>query len=224
MAVTIPSAMSSTWVSVRVCSPEPKIGSGRWPASTLRIRSGTVWAMPGSSSGISPGPVGVEGPADREGQLVLVVQGAAVHLARELGEAVGRARRRAVAQVLLGGGELRGPLEHHRRRHVDQPLDLSLQRGPEHRVVEAVVDLEQRVGQAVEVADAAHDRRQVDHVASSRARPRAPRRARAGRRCAPRRPRASRPAPRAGRRRAPPAPSRTSRLHHRARRSCRRRR
>jgi len=56
VAVTMPSAMSSTWVSVRVCSPEPKIGSGRSPASDLRSRSGTACAMPGSSSGISPGP------------------------------------------------------------------------------------------------------------------------------------------------------------------------
>ena len=56
VAATIPSAMSSTWVSVRVCSPEPKIGSGRSRCSDLRIRSGTAWAMPGSSSGISPGP------------------------------------------------------------------------------------------------------------------------------------------------------------------------
>ena len=56
MAVTMPSAMSSTCVSVRVCSPEPKISSGRCPDSTLRIRSGTACAMPGSSSGSSPGP------------------------------------------------------------------------------------------------------------------------------------------------------------------------
>ena len=56
VAVTIPSAMSSTCVSVRVCSPEPKIGSGRIRARDLRSRSGTACAMPGSSSGISPGP------------------------------------------------------------------------------------------------------------------------------------------------------------------------
>ena len=56
MAVTMPSAMSSTWVSVRVCSPEPKIGNGRMRASDLPIRSGTTWAMPGSASGTSPGP------------------------------------------------------------------------------------------------------------------------------------------------------------------------
>ena len=58
IAVTIPSAMSSMCVSVRVCVPSPKIGSGA-PAAALRhlrIRSGTAWAMPGSSSGISPGP------------------------------------------------------------------------------------------------------------------------------------------------------------------------
>ena len=56
IAATTPSAMSSMCVSVRVCSPEPKICSGCWPDSALRIRSGTAWAMPGSSSGISPGP------------------------------------------------------------------------------------------------------------------------------------------------------------------------
>ena len=57
IAVTIPSAMSSTWVIVRVCSPEPKISSGRRPVSALWIRSGTAWAIPGSStSGSSPGP------------------------------------------------------------------------------------------------------------------------------------------------------------------------
>ena len=53
--------MSSTWVSVRVCSPDPKIGSGRVPASTLRITSGTMCAMPGSSSGSSPGPYALKG-------------------------------------------------------------------------------------------------------------------------------------------------------------------
>ena len=42
-------------------------------------------------------PVGVERAADRVGQPVLVVQGAAVDLAGELREAVGRVRRRAVA-------------------------------------------------------------------------------------------------------------------------------
>ena len=57
IAVTIPSAMSSTWVSVRVCSPLPKICSGRCPDRTLAIRSGTACAIPGSSgSGSSPGP------------------------------------------------------------------------------------------------------------------------------------------------------------------------
>ena len=62
IAVTIPSAMSETWVSVRVCSPEPKICSGRWPESTFAIRSGTAWAIPGSSrSGSSPGPYALNG-------------------------------------------------------------------------------------------------------------------------------------------------------------------
>ena len=61
IAVTIPSAMSSTCVSVRVCSPDPKIDSGRCPASALRIRSGTACAIPGSSSGSSPGPYALKG-------------------------------------------------------------------------------------------------------------------------------------------------------------------
>jgi len=59
IAVTIPSAMSSTCVSVRVCVPSPKIGSGSSSepsAMHFLIRSGTACAMPGSSSGISPGP------------------------------------------------------------------------------------------------------------------------------------------------------------------------
>ena len=34
IAVTIPSAMSSMWVSVRVCVPSPKIGSGAPPAGS----------------------------------------------------------------------------------------------------------------------------------------------------------------------------------------------
>src|SRR6185437_8276780 len=56
IAVTTPSAMSSMWVSVRVCSPEPKICRGRCPERTFLIRSGTICAIPGSASGISPGP------------------------------------------------------------------------------------------------------------------------------------------------------------------------
>ena len=76
--------------------------------------------------------VGVERAADRVRQAVLVVERAAVDLARELREAVRRVRRRAVAQVLLGGGKHRGALEHHRRRHVHQALD-PLARAPPGR-------------------------------------------------------------------------------------------
>ncbi len=56
IAVTIPSAMSSMCVSVRVCVPSPKICSGFCPLSTFLMTSGTMCAMPGSGSGISPGP------------------------------------------------------------------------------------------------------------------------------------------------------------------------
>ena len=94
-------------------------------------------------------------------------------------------------------------LEDHRARHVDEALDGVVERGAHDRVVERVVDLGQRVGELVEVGDAADDRRQVDDVRAARGRRRAPRRGRAGRRCGPRSSRASTAAPRAGRRRAP---------------------
>ena len=68
-------------------------------------------------------PVGVERAADRVRQAVLVVQRAAVDLAGELREAVGRARHRASEHVLLGGRELGRALEDHRRGHVHEPLD-----------------------------------------------------------------------------------------------------
>ena len=97
VAVTIPSAMSSMWVIVRVCSPEPKICSGFWPDSTFLITSGTMWAMPGSSSGISPGPYALNGRQIVYSQPVLVVQRAAVELAGQLREAVRRRRDRRVA-------------------------------------------------------------------------------------------------------------------------------
>jgi len=62
IAVTIPSAMSSTCVIVRVCSPEPKISSGLRPVSDFWIRSGTACAIPGSSAcGSSPGPYALNG-------------------------------------------------------------------------------------------------------------------------------------------------------------------
>ena len=165
--------MSSTCVSVRVCSPDPKIGSGRAPPQHLADHVGDHVRDAGLVLGQLARPVGVEGTADRVRQPVLAMQSPAIHLTGQLREAVGRARRRAVEQVLLAGGELGGPLEHHRRRHVDQPLDALLQRGAEDGVVEAVVHLEQRVRELVEVGDPAHDRRQVDHVrAAGAGRPR----------------------------------------------------
>src|SRR4051794_9550065 len=116
------------------------------------------------------GAVGVEGTADREGQAVLLVERAAVLLARQLREPVGRAGDGADLDVLLRGRELRGAFEDHRGGHVDEPLHPLLQRCPEDRVVERVVDLEQRVREVVEVADAADDRREVDDVVAARPR------------------------------------------------------
>ena len=60
------------------------------------------------------GSIGVERPADRVRQAVLRVGGAAVDLAGQLGEAVRRARHRALRQVVLGRGEELGTLEDHR--------------------------------------------------------------------------------------------------------------
>ena len=105
--------MSSTCVSVRVCSPEPKIGSGRMAGERLADQVGHGVGDARLVVGHLARPVGVERAADRERQAVLVVRGAAVDLAGELGEAVGRARHRAVAQVALGRRELLGALEHH---------------------------------------------------------------------------------------------------------------
>ena len=106
IAVTIPAAMSSTCVRVRVCSPEPKIGSGPRAGQHLADHVGDHVRDARLVVGQLARPVGVERAADRVRQAVLVVQGAAVDLAGELREAVGRARRGAVEQVLLGGREL----------------------------------------------------------------------------------------------------------------------
>ena len=138
------------------------------PRERLADQVGHGVGDPGLVLGQLAGPVGVEGPADREGKAVLVVEGAAVDLAGQLGEPVRGARGGTVEQVLLGGGELGGALEHHRRGHVHQALDALVERRPEDAVVEAGVHLEQRVRQPVEVGDAADDRGQVDHVRAAR--------------------------------------------------------
>ena len=87
IAVTIPSAMSSTWVSVRVCSPEPKISQRALAGEHLVDQVGHARARcPARLGGHLAGAVGVEGPADRVGQPVLGVRRAAVDLAGELRE------------------------------------------------------------------------------------------------------------------------------------------
>ena len=223
IAATMPSAMSSTWVSVRVCSPEPKICKRPLAGEHLADQVGHGVRDAGLVVGQLARAVGVEGPADREGQAVLVVRGAAVDLARELGEAVGGERHGAVGQIVLGRREQLGALEHHRGGHVHEALHLQLERRADDGVVERVVDLGERVGQPVEVGDPADDRGEVDHVgAALRGRARLGR-ARAGRRCAPRSPRASTGAPRARRTRAPRRPGRRAAAGRPRRRSCRRR-
>ena len=166
VAVTIPSAMSSMCVSVRVCVPSPKIGSGApaRQAQALADEVGDHVGDPRLVLGHLAGPVGVERAADRVGQAVLVVRGAHVDLAGELGEPVGRARDRRVDDVLLGRRVLGRALEDHRARDVGEALDVVVERRAHDGVVERVVDLGQRVGQLVEVGDPADDRRQVDHV------------------------------------------------------------
>ncbi len=67
--------------------------------------------------------VGVERAADRVRQPVLVVRRAAVDLARQLGEAVGRERERAAVEVVLGRRELLRALEDHRGADVGEALD-----------------------------------------------------------------------------------------------------
>ena len=159
-AVTIPSAMSSTWVGVRVCSPEPRMRSGRCPERTCAIRSSTASVVRDlapdarSDAGLAgrgpAGAVGIAWPADRVLQAVLVVCRAAVDLAGELREAGGRQRRRAVRQVGLGRRELAGAFEHQRGGDVREALHVELERRANHRVVERVVDLDERVRQALQ--------------------------------------------------------------------------
>ena len=50
---------------------------------------------------------------------------------------------------------------------MNEPLDALVERRVEDRVVESGVGLEQRVRVAVEVADPADDRREVDHVGAA---------------------------------------------------------
>ena len=109
-------------------------------------------------------PVGVERAADRVREPVLVMGGAAVDLAGQLGEAVGRERHGAVVDVVLARRVLLGALEDHRGGDVHEALHVGVQRGPEDGVVERVVDLGERVRELVEVRDPADDRRQVDDV------------------------------------------------------------
>ncbi len=143
-------------------------------ASTLAIRSGTAWAIPGSSRiGQLARSVGVERAADREPQAMLIVGGARVDLAGELGEAVGRARRRTGVDVRLGGGEFGRPLEHHRGGDIGKALDVLLDRGVDDRARERVVDFGQGERELVEVGDTADDRRQMDHVRAAAQAPRA---------------------------------------------------
>ena len=92
------------------------------------------------------GAVGVERPADRVGQAVLVVQRAAVDLAGELREAVGRARRRArrAGAPRWSGTRWRARTPSTRTRTTSRSTPL-VERRAEDGVVEPVVHLEQRV-------------------------------------------------------------------------------
>ena len=74
----------------RLARPSRRSAGGRWPARTLRIRSGTTCAMPGLVGRSLARAVRVERAADREGQAVLLVRRAALDLAGQLREAVGR--------------------------------------------------------------------------------------------------------------------------------------
>jgi hypothetical protein len=170
VATTMPSAMSSMWVSVRVWVPSPKIGSGS-PSGQRQALLDDVGDHVGDAGlvlGHLAGAVGVERPADRVLQPVLVVGGAHVHLAGELGEPVGRAGDRRVVDVRLGRRVLRRTLEDHRGRDVGEALDVAVERRADDAVVQRVVHLGEGVRQLVEVADAADDRREVDDVRAPR--------------------------------------------------------
>ena len=177
--------MSSTCVSVRVCSPEPKICERPLSRQRLsdqvrdRVRDPRLVGIRQLTR-----PVGVERAADRVAQSMLVMRRARVDLAGELREPVCRAGRRAAVDVALCGRKLGRALEHHRRGNVDKPPHVALDGGVDDRARERVVHLGQRERELVEVRDPTDDRRQVDHVLSSRRAPRGRPRGRAGRRSA----------------------------------------
>src|ERR671936_714001 len=97
--------------------------------------------------------VGVEGAADGVPEAMLLMSGAHVRLTSQLREPVGRTRCWAQKNVLLAGGELGCPLEHHRGGNVDEPLDALIERGANDRRGERVVGLDDGVGKLVEVRD-----------------------------------------------------------------------
>src|SRR5437867_1564259 len=100
-----------------------------------------------------PGAVRVEGAGDREGRSELLMEGPAVPLADELGEAVGGEGWGKAVDGVLRRGELAGPLEHHRRGHVDD-LGPGVRRGSEDAREHQVVLVQDVCRIPVKVADA----------------------------------------------------------------------
>ena len=207
----MPSAMSSTCVSVRVCSPEPKIGNGRSRRSARSIRSGHDVRDARLVARHLARPVGVERPHDRIAQAELVGRRPAAVLARELREPVRRARRGTAVEVVLAWSgtpaRARTPCSTTRTRAAR----------PRARSPPGRASCRARCSPPAACREACGSwrcrRRSRPGARSGRSR-RAPRRAAArSRRSAvcTSQPRASRPAPGAGRRRAPRMPSRSSR-------------
>ena len=151
IAVTMPSAMSSTCVSVRVCVPSPKIGSGALVGQRQALLDdvGDHVRDAGLVLGHLARAVGVERAADRVGQAVLVVRGAHVDLAGELA----RSRRPSAAS----GTPRRAPRSSGTASRARRPSTRRRRRSARRRwssaarddaVVERVVDLGQRVAAA----------------------------------------------------------------------------
>ena len=180
IAVTMPSAMSSTCVSVRVCSPEPKICERALARQRLADQVGHGVRDARLVVRQLAGPVGVEGPADRvrAGRARRAARGSTPRrrASRSRRPSAGPGSRAGAPRWSGTRSRARTPSTTTRRRGAPPR---SLERRPEDRVVEAVVHLEQRVRELVEVGDPADDRRQVDHVrAAADARARASSRSR----------------------------------------------
>ena len=126
---------------MRVCSPDPKISSGRCPGEHLVDQIGHRVGEARLGLGHLARAIGAPRATDRVREAVLGVRRPAVHLPRELREPVRRQRHRAARRVVLRCRKHLRAIEHHRRGDVEEALDLEVERRPNHGVAHGAVRL-----------------------------------------------------------------------------------